>query len=248
MAEPASLDGWLDIIADRLALDWPPGSKEQLLCFLNSVKKANTSFNLTRITGDEDMAVRHVLDSLTLLPYLDKQAGLLDSSRRPQLIDVGSGAGFPGVPLKLLRSGWSVVLMDALAKRVGFLKDVVDTMGLEAVEPWHGRAEDAGRDPDKRERFDAAVARAVAPLAVLAEYCLPLVRVGGVFLAMKASLDDEWPAAKRAITLLGGHMEQLDVFVLPGTEIHRSVCVIRKKKPTPQAYPRRPGLPAKRPL
>lgn len=202
----------------------------------------NERINLTAITTPEDVARKHFVDSLSLLRSLDESDGL-------QVVDVGSGAGFPGLVLAMARPGWRVLLLDAMGKRIAFLREAIEATGLANVEAVHLRAEDAGRRPELREGFDVATARAVAGLPVLAEYCLPLVRVGGWFLAMKArEAEEEVAAAEHAIAVLGGEAESVVRFTLPGIGEERAIVRVRKVGTTPGAYPRRPGLPERKPL
>ncbi|HBP37586.1 MAG TPA: 16S rRNA (guanine(527)-N(7))-methyltransferase RsmG [Clostridiales bacterium] len=244
---PADLPGWLPEIGRRLDR---PFSLEEIRLFLEYIKllrEWNEKINLTSILDDEGIAVRHLLDSLTLLPYLDAslaaagQAGI-------HLIDVGSGAGLPGLALKIVRPDLQVVLLDALAKRVAFLDAAIARLKLRGISARHGRAEDAGRSPDLREQMDVAAARAVASLPALCEYCLPFVRCGGIFLAMKGQISENWSDANRALRLLGGELSEVRNYNLPGTDMKRTVLVIGKVAPTPPAYPRKAGLPERKPL
>lgn len=210
--------------------------------FAEMLVEWNERVNLTAITAPEDVARKHLVDSLSLLRTLDGAEGL-------RLVDVGSGAGFPGLVVAMARPGWQVLLLDALDKRVAFLWRAIEVTGARNAVAVHLRAEDAGRKADLRERFDVATARAVAGLPVLAEYCLPLVRVGGRFLAMKArEAEQEVAHAARAIAVLGGEVEDVVRFTLPGTEEERAIVRVRKVAPTPAAYPRRAGVPVKKPL
>ena len=172
----------------------------------------------------------------------------LPTGRTLNVLDIGTGAGFPGMPLKISMPELKVTLMDSLQKRLGFLKEVCDALSLEGVDMVHARAEDGGKDKKYRERFDIVTARAVAALPVLAEYCLPFVKVGGVFLAMKGHAEDEIKSASKAIALLGGTIEKTDTFRLPGTDMDRTIVVVRKIRPTPARFPRKAGLPSKEPL
>ena len=209
--------------------------------------KTNEVMNLTNITDDEGIAVRHFIDSLTLVPYIreeQKRAGREDLC----IIDVGTGAGFPGIVLKIAVPDIRLTLLDSLQKRLNFLDEVSSALGLENVKTIHGRAEDAGHDPSLREKYDVSCARAVANLPVLCEYCLPFVSKGGAFLAMKGNVDDEEKASGKALKILGGEKERTDSFLLPGTDMNRSIVVVRKIRSTPSRYPRQAGKPSKNPL
>jgi 16S rRNA (guanine527-N7)-methyltransferase len=203
----------------------------------------NTRMNLTAIDSDEGIQVRHFLDSLScLLALRPARPGM-------RLIDVGSGAGFPGLPLRLVCPQLQLTLLEATGKKVGFMEHVRDQLGLAAVTVIHGRAENLGQAPEHRERYDWAVARAVAELPVLAEYLLPLVRVGGWCLAQRGeNALAEVHKADRALTLLGGRLERLIPVELHGLAETRYLVVVQKVAPTPLTYPRRPGMPSKRPL
>ena len=220
---------------------------KQLDTYASMLVKTNEVMNLTNITDDEGIAVRHFVDSLTLVPYI--KAEQEKASREDiSVIDVGTGAGFPGIVLKIALPGIRLTLLDSLRKRLNFLDEVSSALSLENVVTVHGRAEDAGRDKALREHFDISCARAVANLPVLCEYCLPFVRTGGAFLAMKGNVDEEQRASNKAVSVLGGKTEKTDRFLLPGTDMNRSVVVVRKIRPTPPGYPRQAGKPSKNPL
>lgn len=202
----------------------------------------NGKMNLTAITGPQEVAVKHMIDSLTAY---DPALFTGDVS----MIDVGTGAGFPGLPLKIFCPSVRLTLMDSLNKRVKFLQTVVDELGLRQVECVHARAEEGARNKKYRERFDLAVSRAVARLPVLCEYCLPFVRCGGHFLALKGrDYEAEEREAEKAVRVLGGGQMKSRTVHLPGLEDKRTVIVITKAKPTPKSYPRKAGTPAKNPL
>ncbi|MCI6232916.1 MAG: 16S rRNA (guanine(527)-N(7))-methyltransferase RsmG [Selenomonas sp.] len=202
----------------------------------------NERMNLTAITEPRDVAVKHMIDSLTAY---DKK--LFDGA--PTVIDVGTGAGFPGVPLKIFDPSIRLTLMDSLAKRLAFLEAVVEDLGLTGVTCVHARAEDAAREQQHRERYDIAVSRAVARLPVLLEYTLPFVKKGGHLIALKGrTAEEEATDAKRALKLLGGRLETIRPVTLPGLSDKRAVLTITKIAPTPKAYPRKAGTPAKKPL
>lgn len=199
----------------------------------------NEKMNLTAITDDREIILKHFVDSLSILPYV-KGAG--------RIVDVGTGAGFPGIPLKIVLPALETVLLDSLEKRIRFLEAVTGELGLSGAEAVHMRAEDAGRSETFRESFDIAVARAVASMPVLLEYCLPLVKPGGIFIAMKGSSGDEVAASGKALEILGGSIQEVNDFVLPGSDMKRSVIIVRKVRQTPTKYPRKAGKPSKEPL
>jgi 16S rRNA (guanine527-N7)-methyltransferase len=207
----------------------------------------NQKFNLTAITEYEQVQIRHFLDSLSCLLAEETRHAL----KRPEarMIDVGSGAGFPGIPLKLVCPGIRLTLLEATGKKVTFLEHMVDRLGLQGVTTTKARAEELGHDPDHREQYDLALARAIAELPVVVEYALPFCKVGGWVVAQKgeAGAAEAW-TADRAITLLGGELRRVVPVELPGLPEDRSLIVVGKVGPTPAAYPRRPGIPSKRPL
>ncbi len=221
------------------ALGLGPELIEPLEAFSRMLLEKNQVMNLTAITDPRDVAVLHLLDSLAL-------TGLAGLEGRT-VVDVGTGAGFPGVPLAIARPSARVTLLDSLGKRVDFLRESCRTLGLDNVECVHGRAEEfAG---ERRETFDLAVSRAVAALPVLCELCLPLVKVGGAFWAMKSvDTEEEISASKTAVKVLGGRIQAVSDYTIPTTEVvHRVVC-IQKTAPTPKKYPRRFALIKKQPL
>lgn len=200
----------------------------------------NEKINLTAITEPREVAVKHFLDSILLLKYLKIPEGA-------KLIDVGTGAGFPGLPLKIMRPDMNLTLLDGLNKRLVFLQAVLDGLNLSA-ELVHARAEEGGRQPSYRTKYDFATARAVAPLNLLCEYCLPFLKMGGVFAAMKGpQTGDELESAKKAISLLGCELQSVEEFVLPGGD-GRSLVLIRRTKPLPDLYPRHGSKISKSPL
>jgi len=202
----------------------------------------NTRFNLTAIRDPQEIHIKHFLDSLTCLLALRE-------SNVGRLIDIGTGAGFPGIPLKIIYPQMQLTLVESVGKKAEFCRHVVNILDLKAVEVIQERAEILGQDPSHREQYDWAVARAVAILPVLAEYLLPLVRVGGRMLAMKGDSGPvEAHAAERALKVLGGHLRQLVPVTLPGVAEERYLVVIDKVAATPSVYPRKVGLPAKHPL
>ncbi len=231
------------LLADTAAGWGLPLSDEQLRQFARYADELlawNAHTNLTAITDREAIYVRHFLDSLVLARFW--------GAGPASLADIGTGAGFPGVPLKLLRPPLALTLVDSVGKKTAFLRHLVGALGLDQVRVITGRAEELGHDPREREQYDVVTARAVADLRVLAEYGLPLLRVGGVLLAPKgAEAVTEAAAARRACALLGGALEQVAPVELPGIE-PRALVVVRKVAPTDPRYPRPVGVPARRPL
>lgn len=202
----------------------------------------NRRFNLTRITDEDEAADKHLIDSLTILR-------LPSRGEWRRLADIGTGAGFPGIPLKIVVPSLDVTLVEATAKKVAFLEAVISELQLTGIRALHGRGEELGRKAEYRERFDVVTARAVARLNALAEYCLPLVSVGGRFVAYKGpEAGAEVAEGERAIETLGGAVEGIESFELPGASGQRSLIVVRKDSPTPAKYPRPTAQIGKRPL
>ena len=197
------------------------------------LKEWNKKMNLTAIVDDDGIAVKHFLDSILPLAHLDLPQGI-------KVADIGTGAGFPGLPIKILRPDFQVTLVDSLNKRITFLNHVCEELSLSDIRCIHGRAEELGKDRIYREQFDVLFSRAVANMKVLAEYCLPFVKVGGLFVALKAEDSEaELQEAKAMIGSLGGKVEQVLEAPLPQSDILRKLIVIRKEKPTPPQFPRR---------
>ena len=228
-----------------------PLSAEEIHAFqiyASMLKEKNKVMNLTAVDDDKGIAMKHFIDSLTLCPYIREEESKSGKGKKLTFIDVGTGAGFPGLPVKISCPELSVTLMDSLEKRLKFLNEVITALDLKDCSTVHSRAEDAGRNKKFREKYDIVTARAVARLSVLAEYCLPLVKIGGVFLAMKSHSDEEETEAGKAIALLGGTIEKTDTFKLPGTDMERTIIVVRKIRPTPARFPRKAGTPSKTPI
>lgn len=228
--------------AAEMDLKFTEEQLEKFESFYRLLVEKNKGVNLTAIVEEKEVAVKHFIDSLSCLKATPFGDGM-------SLLDIGTGAGFPGIPLKIYCQGLTVTLLESLDKRVNFLKEVISELGLSQIEAIHARAEDIGRNNDYREKYDRVVARAVAGLGVLTEYCLPSVKVGGFFLAMKGpKLEEEIAAAKKAIEILGGEVEKTISLRLPFTGDERNLVLIRKVKNTPEKYPRRAGIPQKKPL
>ncbi len=201
----------------------------------------NEKINLTAITEEDDVAVKHFLDSL------NAAKGIVEDGM--SVIDVGTGAGFPGLPVKIANPGISLTLVDSLNKRIGFLCEVISSLGLTDVETVHSRAEDLGINKDYREKYDVCVSRAVANLTTLCELCLPFVKVGGLFVSLKGpKAQEEAEEAKRAIELLGGSLTDIKSYDLSDTDLNHNIVIIKKISHTPTKYPRKAPKPSKEPL
>lgn len=228
--------------AARYGITLTEKQEEQFIRYYELLIEWNKIMNLTGITEFEQVLLKHFTDSLSL-------AGSLDLTGIRTCVDVGTGAGFPGIPLKIAFPHLKVTLLDSLNKRLNFLNEVILQLGLEDIETVHLRAEEGGRKPQLREKFDLSVSRAVSRLAVLSEYCMPYVKKGGYFVSYKGGqAEEEIEEGKKAISILGGKLEKTDKFCLPDTDMERTLVIIKKVKETPKKYPRKPGTPAKEPL
>ena len=214
----------------------------QFMRYYELLVEWNQVMNLTAITDFDEVLKKHFIDSLSLVKAYS------DFSSK-SLIDIGTGAGFPGVPLKIAFPELKVTLLDSLNKRVNFLQTVIDELGLEDIEALHGRAEDYSKKEMLREKFDLCVSRAVANLSTLSEYCIPYVKVGGSFISYKSGkISEEIDEAKKAISIFGGKIENQVEFMIPDSDIYRNLIVIDKIEKTPNKYPRKAGVPAKNPI
>lgn len=239
-------DNWLvfrDSVSEMLSVELAEEQLQRYKALYNLVVEANRVMNLTRITSQADFITRHLLDSLTLLPRLQSLPPTFS------LVDVGSGAGFPALPLAIVFPQANILAVESVQKKARFIEKTAQTLGLWGISVVADRCETLGQSATYRERFDVATARAVSALNVLSELCLPLVKVGGEFIAMKtaSAIVEELPQAEHVISLLGGgDIETLDV----STPVlaNRTLISIRKLKPTPTQYPRKPGIPQKKPL
>lgn len=225
---------------EQLGITLSEMQMNQFLQYYEMLVEKNKVMNLTAITEFDEVIEKHFLDSLQIAKYLK-------FNKNTKLIDIGTGAGFPGIPLKITFPELETVLLDSLNKRILFLQEVVEELKLEKIELLHGRAEDYGKNPEYREKFDYCVSRAVANLSSLSEYCLPFVKTGGDFIPYKSgNIEDELEQARKAVFLLGGKICNVERFQL--VDAGRSLVFVRKEKNTPKKYPRKAGLPTKEPL
>ena len=233
-------NNFLEQYIEKMNIVLDETQKSQFYKYMNLLIEWNQKINLTAIIEPKDIILKHFVDSMTINKYLEENINI---------IDVGTGAGFPGIPIKISKQNLNVTLLDSLNKRINFLNTVVDELKLENINCIHGRAEEFARMKQKRERYDVATSRAVANLNVLAEYLLPFVKIGGKCICMKGpNIEEEIENSKNAIKILGGNIDKVEEFSLPKTDIKRTIILIRKEKITPALYPRKAGIPSKSPL
>ena len=226
----------------KLGIVLTPAQREQFERYYELLVERNKVMNLTGITDYDEVNLKHFTDSLTIVR-------LNDMSKIYSMIDVGTGAGFPGIPIKIVFPHIKTALLDSLNKRLKFLNEVIEELGLKEIETLHGRAEDYAKKQEYRDKFELCVSRAVANLSTLSEYCLPFVKNGGSFVSYKSGeSDEEIRQSETAVSILGGKIVKIDKFMLPDTDIGRSLVKINKVKNTPGKYPRKAGVPAKEPL
>ncbi len=227
---------------ENLGLDYTDEIEEKFNKYKELLLDWNKKINITRIESDEEIYIKHYLDSVILLDSSNK-------TMNKKIIDVGTGGGFPGLPLKIVNDNFKLTLLDSLRKRTDFLKLVSDELKLKDVEVIHGRAEDFGQDIKYREKYDICVSRAVAPLNILSEFCLPFVKVGGYFAAYKSeNISEEIVESNAAIEKLGGKIIDIKTIKIPNSDIARKIVIIEKIKKMENMYPRKAGTPAKKPL
>ena len=227
-------------LASKIEIELSLDEIEKLYKFMNLLLEWNEKINLTAITEPEDIILKHFVDSITIKKYIKSEN---------KVLDMGTGAGFPGIPLKIISSDTNFTLVDSLNKRIIFLNEVCDKLKLDKIENIHSRAEELAKNKKYREQYDIVTSRAVARLASLVEYMLPFVKVGGRCICMKGSnVDEELTEAKKAINILGGEIEKVDKFLLPNSDIERNIVIIKKIKNTSSKYPRKPGTATKQPI
>lgn len=225
---------------EKMSISLNKEQYDQFYAYMVLLIEWNEKINLTAITEPQEIILKHFVDSLTIAKYIEEGK---------TIIDMGTGAGFPGIPLKIYRNDVKVVLADSLNKRIKFLKEVIEKLQLKNIETIHCRAEELGKNKEYREKFDYATSRAVANLSTLSEYLLPFVKLNGSGIFMKTmEIDEELENAKKAIKILGGRIEKVDKFEIPESDLGRSIIIVKKEKQTPSKYPRKPGTPAKEPL
>lgn len=226
--------------ADEIEIVLNEQQIHQFYQYMELLLEWNEKINLTAITNPEEIIVKHFIDSLTIAKHVKENT---------RLIDVGTGAGFPGIPLKIIREDIEITLLDSLNKRVNFLNEVIHELKLSKIQTVHSRVEDFAKDKKNRESFDYATSRAVANLSTLSEYLIPLVKIGGNAISMKGSeVDEEMKQSQKAISLLGGKIETIETFQLPQSDINRNIIIIHKTQNTPNKYPRKAGMPSKEPI
>lgn len=239
-------NGVLKTEIEKIGIQLDDLQVKQFLMYYELLVEWNKVMNLTAITEYKQVVEKHFVDSISLIHVLDKQ--YLDDNNK-SMIDIGTGAGFPGIPLKIVFPNLRVTLLDSLNKRITFLNEVIKKLKLENIETIHGRAEDYARQIKYREQYDICVSRAVANLATLSEYCLPYTKEKGFFISYKSDhVDEEIENSKNAIKMLGGKIEKIEKFILPDTDIKRAIIKIKKERLTEKKYPRKAGMPSKEPL
>ena len=234
------LSKYLSDYGEKIGLKFSKKQEEQFFKYMNLLIEWNEKINLTAIVEPKEIILKHFIDSLTINKYIEKASSI---------VDVGTGAGFPGIPLLIYRDDIKVTLVDSLNKRLIFLKEVINQLDLKNVKVIHSRVEDFGKNKNYREKFDIATARAVANLAVLSEYLVPLVKIGGKCICMKGSIiEDEIKQSENAFKILGTKKKLIEKFELPNSDMERNIIILDKIKNTPSKYPRKAGIPTKEPI
>lgn len=232
---------WISLLenAKELDIELTNNQLKQFQDYMKLLLEWNQKINLTAITESEEIIQKHFIDSLTILKYIKEN---------DKVIDIGTGAGFPGIPIKIVKPEIEINLADSLNKRINFLNIVIEKLNLMQVNTIHTRIEDLGRNKDYREKLDVVTSRAVASFNVLLEYMLPLLKIGGICICMKGSNIEEIENSKKALETLGGEIEKVEELMLPGSDIKRNIIIVKKIRKTPMGYPRKPGIPRKLPL
>ena len=226
--------------AKKVNIEIDDKKEEQFYNYMKLLLEWNEKINLTAITEQNDIILKHFIDSITINKYIEQSNSI---------IDIGTGAGFPGIPLKIMNQNKKITLVDSLNKRINFLNEVCKEISLENIQCIHARAEELASDLEYRENYETVVSRAVARINVLIEYMLPFVKIGGLCICMKGpNIDRELEEAKNAIKVLGGKIKSVESFFLPDSDIERNVIIIEKVAETPKKYPRKAGLPSKQPI
>ena len=229
----------LENAAKQIEIELTKEQIEKYYNYMDLLLEWNGKINLTAIIDPKEIILKHFVDSLTIAKYIKDDE---------KLIDVGTGAGFPGIPLSIVKENTDIVLLDSLNKRINFLEEIKQNLKLKNITTIHGRAEEFGKNKNEREKYDIATSRAVASLNILLEYLLPLVKVGGRAICMKGSNIEEVENAKNALEILGGKIEKIEEITLPNSDIKRNIIIVEKVKSTPLKYPRKPGTPSKEPI
>jgi len=232
----------MNVACTNIGLSFDEDKYNKFMQYKDMIQEWNQKVNLTAITEDSEIIKKHFIDSIKIFKF----DGLKNAER---IIDIGTGGGFPGIPMKIMFPDMEVVLLDSLNKRINFLNEVINKLGLKKITAIHGRAEDFAREAAYREGFDAVVSRAVANLTTLSELCIPYVKVGGNFIAMKGpAIDEELKDSQKAISTLGGKVNEIIEVEIEESDLNHNLVIINKKVNTPKAYPRKPGMASKKPL
>jgi len=236
-------------LVKKLKIELSDSQLSILLKYYEMLIEWNEKINLTAITEYHEVCVKHFADSFSIVNLFSSYEEAKEFFSGKKLIDVGTGAGFPGICLKIIFPELSITLADSLDKRIKFLNEVIKELNLNSIETVHSRVEDLAKNPEFREKYDFSTARAVASLPVLSEYCIPFVKKGGIFIAYKSEkAEEEISISNNALKVLGGNIEKTEAFLLPESESQRTIIFIRKVKETPSQYPRKAGTPSKKPL
>ena len=225
---------------DKMQIQFTEEQLQKFYKYMNLLIEWNNKINLTAIIEPEDIVLKHFIDSLTILPFIDKNK---------KVIDIGTGAGFPGIPVSIMRNDLDMTLLDSLNKRINFLNEVITILNLKNVKTIHSRIEDLAKNKKYRETYDIATSRAVANLSTLSEYMIPMIKTRGISICMKGSdIEEEINKSKKAVDILGGNFKKIEKFTLPNSDQKRTIILIEKEKSTPLKYPRKAGTPSKEPL